>query len=69
MQVKAGIAAQPTFHAWVLVGGIVVHDQVQLEFSRGLVVDALQETDEFLMSVLRHAVANDLAIESVQSGE
>ncbi len=69
MQVKTRIAAQPTFDARVLVSGIVVHDQVQLEFSWGFMIDALQETDEFLMSVLGHAIANDLPIESVQSGE
>ena len=51
MQVKARIAARPAFDAGVLVGGIMVHDQVQLEFFGCLLIDALQEADEFLMSV------------------
>jgi len=53
----------------VLVGGIVIHDQVQLKFSRCLLIDVLQEADEYLMPVLQHAVANDLAVERVQCGE
>src|SRR5438309_4363625 len=60
VQVKTRIAAQPAFDARVLAGGIVIHDQVQLKFSRCLLIDVLQEADEYLMPVLRHAVANDL---------
>jgi len=51
VRVKARIAARPAFDAGVLVGGIMVHDQVQLEFFGCLLIDAFQEVDEFLMSV------------------
>src|SRR5256884_6507006 len=37
--------------------------------SRCLLIDVLQEADEYLMPVLQHAVANDLAVERVQCGE
>ena len=62
--VDRAIEPQPALDASMLVGGVVVHDQVQVEFFRSLLVDALQEADEFLMSVLRHTVTNDLAIQS-----
>src|SRR5437899_12997235 len=46
VQVKTRIAAQPAFDARVLAGGIVIHDQVQLKFSRCLLIDVLQEADD-----------------------
>ena len=64
---KAGMATQPTLDTGMLVGGIVVLDQVQVQFARRLLVDALQEADEFLMPVLRHAVTEERAIERTQS--
>jgi len=66
VQVKTRMATQPTLDAGVLVGSVVVHDQVHVQFARRLLVDALQEADELLMPVLRHAVADDRAIQRPQ---
>jgi len=35
------MATQPTLDTGMLVGGVVVHDQVQVQFARRLLVDAL----------------------------
>jgi len=69
VQVKARMATEPTLDTGMLVGGVVVHDQVQVEFARCLLVEALQEADKFLMPVLRHAVPDDGAVERTQSRE
>ena len=42
MDVEAGMPGQPALHGLGLVGGVVVEDQVQVEFGRGLLVDQPQ---------------------------
>lgn len=44
VQVKAPMARQPPFDPLVLVGGVVVHDEMNVEASRGLMVDLIEET-------------------------
>lgn len=43
MQVKALVPLEPRLHGWMLVRGVVVHDQVQLQILRRFTVDLLQE--------------------------
>ena len=63
VQLKARMATQPTRDTGMLVGGVVVHDQVQVQFARRLLVDALQEADEFLMETS----ATESSVESLHS--
>ena len=58
-QVKTRMATQPTIDAGMLVGSVTFHDQMHVQVARRLLSDAVQETDEFLMPVLRHAVPDD----------
>jgi hypothetical protein len=45
------------------------NDQVQLRSGRCLAVDLIEEADEFLMPMARHALADDPALEHVEGGE
>lgn len=58
-QAAVGQIAEPTFDVGMLMGGVVVHDQVQVEFAGCLLVDALQGAEELLAPVLRHAIPDD----------
>jgi len=69
VEMEPRVALEPAGDPRVFVRPVVVHDQVQVESGRGLLVDALEETDELLMAVARHAVADDAAVERVQGGE
>ena len=42
---------EPCFYLGVFMGGVVVHDQVQLAIRRGLRVDLLKEAQPFLMAM------------------
>ena len=42
---------------------------MQFPPGRGLAVDLVEEADEFLMPMARHALADDLAVEHVERGE
>ncbi len=62
---KSRVSPKPGFHPGVLVGAVIVHDQMQIELGY-LGIDLLEETDEFLMPMPRHAVANHFAVEHAQ---
>src|ERR1700712_3516655 len=57
VEVKARMACQPGHDIGVLVGRVIVGDQVQIEFGRGVAVDFAEEPNEFLMAVTVHALA------------
>src|SRR5438105_11435879 len=60
---------EPGADLGMLVGGVVVDDQVQFPRGRGLTIDLVEEADEFLMSVTRHALADDTPLQYVERGE
>jgi hypothetical protein len=48
----------PPAHGGVLVRGVMVQDQMQIESGRRLRIDLLEEPDECLVSMARQAVAD-----------
>lgn len=69
MDLKSRMAPQPRLDARMFVGCVIVHDQMQAQISGDFAVDLFEETNELLMPVPWHAVADDFAIEHAQSGE
>jgi len=61
-----GMPPEPGFHARVLVGPVVVHDEMQAEFGRSFEIDLLEETEKLLMPMTRHAVADHFAVEHAE---
>lgn len=53
MQMEPRMPPNPGFDPRMLMGSVIVHDQVQVQFGRRFGVDLLQEADEFLMPVVR----------------
>jgi hypothetical protein len=41
MQVKASMARQPGFDLWMLVGGVVVDNEMELHLGQGLLIKTL----------------------------
>jgi hypothetical protein len=56
---EARMLPQPRLHLGPLVGGVVVHDQVQIEVLLNGAVDLSQEAQEFPGPVARLALADD----------
>ena len=69
MEVEPRMPFEPSPHLGMLVGGVVVDDQVEFSPSRGLAIDLVEKTDEFLMPVAAHALADDAALQHVEGGE
>ena len=63
------MSLQPACHAGVFVGPIVIHDQMYVEPGPRVGVDLLEEPNELLVPMARHAVADDRAIEHAQGCE
>ena len=60
---------QPGQHLGMLVGGIVVEDDMDRPIGRDLALDGIEEANEFEMAVALHAAANHGAIEHAERGE
>ena len=60
------MATEPGYHPRVFVGAIVVYDQMEIEDVGCLGVDPFEKSNELLMPMTRHAIADDLAVEHVQ---
>ena len=66
---EARMAVEPGAHLRVLVGGVVVEDDVDGLAGRHLGLDGVEEADELLMAVALHVAADDGAVEHVEGGE
>ena len=69
MEDEPRMAGEPAQHLGVLVGGVVVEDDVDHLAGRHGALDGVEEADEFLMPVALHAVADHRALEHVEGGE
>src|SRR3970282_62231 len=61
--------SEPGFHTRMLVSSIVVHDQMQVDIGGGLGVYPVEESNELLMPMTRHAIADHFAVEHTESRE
>ena len=69
MHVEAGALLQPTHHLLVLVGAVVVGNQVEIDLFGSLAVDLLEETQPLHMGVLLFSAIDQLALQIAQSRE
>src|SRR2546426_8903310 len=65
----AGVPGQPGFHSSVLVGAVVIEDEMDVERGGDTVVHVLQESEEFLMAMPTLALREDLAVGDVERRE
>jgi Na+/glutamate symporter len=66
---KTRMLGQPCLDFGVLVGGIVVGNQVNRHVLGGLSVDLPQETQPFLMTMFFSEVGDQFAFQIIQSGK
>jgi len=66
---EALMAVEPGAHVEMLVGGIVVEDDVDCLVGRQLDVDGIEKTDELLMPVTLHVPPDDGAVDDVEGGK
>ncbi len=69
MEAPARMSAKPRPNFRVLVGGVVVEDDVNELSGRNLGLDGVQEADKLLMAMALHIAADDGSVEDVERGE
>ena len=69
VEVDAGIFGQPVPDFFVLVRGVIVEDDVDLEIGIDAAFDGLDELQELLMPVPGHAFMDDMACGDVEGRE
>jgi hypothetical protein len=65
MHVKARVTCQPGFDPGMFVGGVIVHDQMQLQLGRGLLVNLLEEAQPLAMGMAPIGAGNDLTLKII----
>ena len=66
VQMKAGVPRQPRFNLRVLVGRIVIQNQMHFALSRSVLVNQLQKLQPFLMPVSILALPENLPVGDVE---
>ena len=61
MHVKPGVPLQPSPDLWVLMGGVIVGDDVDVEVGWGFPIDGFEEGEPLLMAMTRRQPRNQLA--------
>jgi len=69
VDVKSPVTFQPLHDVGMLVRGVVIDDQMQIQVRWRLGVDLLPEPDPFLMAVLWQALGNDPALRQFDCGK
>ena len=69
MKHPVGVPGEPGAHFGMLVGGVVVEDGMDEFAGRYDLLDAVEETDEHLVVMSRHALTNEGAVEDIERGE
>ena len=66
---KAGMPVQPSGDCGMLMGGVIVGDDVDVELGRGLLIDGFEEGQPLLMPVARRQTGDQLALEIIECGK
>ena len=69
MKVEARVPREPSADLGMLVGGVVIDNQVQVQIRRGPAIDLVEEADELLVPMPAHALADHPSIQHIERGE
>ena len=69
VNVPARTACQPSSDLGMLVGGVVVDDEMDVELGWHVGLDVTQEGEELLMAMAGFALGDDRTVKHVESGE
>src|SRR5260370_3998700 len=69
MEDKARVPVEPGTHPGVLVGGVIVEDDVDDLAGGDVGFDGIEKANELLMAMTLHAAADDFAFQDVERRE
>ena len=69
MHVKAGVPVQPSGNRGMLMSGVIVGDNVDVEITWSLFIDGFEKSEPLLMPVARRQTGDQLALEIIERGK
>src|SRR5438128_10353666 len=63
------MALQPFLDLRMFMGGVIVSNDVDVQFSRALLIDQFEKGEPFLMTMARRQAGDQLAFEVIERGE
>lgn len=57
---------EPGLHSRMFVGAVIVYNQMKIQSEGGFSIYLLEETDKLLVSMTRHAVADNFAVQHTE---
>src|ERR1700730_5611360 len=69
MHVQAGVAVEAAGDRGMLMGGVIVGDDVDVELGRGLLIDGFAKGEPLLVAMARRQAGDQLALEIVERGK
>jgi len=66
MLMESGMAFEPRFDLRMLMGRVIVHDQMQVQVRWGFLINQFQKLDPLLMPMAVHARCNDAPLGHLQ---
>ena len=69
VNVPTRTAGEPSLDLGMLVGGVVVDDEMDVELGRHISLDVAQKGEELLVTMAGFALGDDRAVEHVEGGE
>ena len=69
MLVESFMAFEPRFDLRMLISGVIVHNQMQVQLGRGLLINQVQKLDPLLMPMAAHTRANNAPLGHLQSSQ
>src|SRR5258707_8642604 len=66
VKMKSRVLREPRLHRGMLVGAVVVENEMEVVTARGLPIDRVQERDEFGVGVARLTPLDDMPFEDIQ---
>ena len=68
MKDKPRMPGKPGVHLGVIVGRVIIKNNMDYRSDRDVGLDRIEKADEFLMAVALHAAADDLAFQHIERG-
>ena len=69
MHAEAGVALEPSRNRGVLMGGVIVGDDVDVEIGRGLLIDGFEKGQPLLMAMARRQTGDQFALQIIERGK
>jgi len=67
MHAETGVSVEPSTDRGMLMGGVIVGDDVDVEIGRGLLIDGFEKGEPLLVAMARRQAGDQLALQGARA--